>query len=29
VGGKTKMAFKLGKAEDRADVIAYLKSLGN
>jgi cytochrome c len=25
--GKTKMAFKLGKAEDRADVIAYLKSV--
>ena len=27
VGGKTKMAFKLAKADERADVIAYLKSL--
>jgi cytochrome c len=28
VDGKSKMAFKLGKADERADVIAYLKSLG-
>jgi cytochrome c len=27
IGGKSKMAFKLKKEEDRADVIAYLKSL--
>lgn len=27
VGGKSKMAFKLKKEEDRADVVAYLKSL--
>lgn len=27
IGGKSKMAFKLKKEDDRADVIAYLKSL--
>lgn len=27
IGGKSKMAFKLKKEEERADVIAYLKSL--
>jgi len=27
VGGKTKMAFKLSKEDERADVVAYLKSL--
>ena len=27
VGGKTKMAFKLAKEDERADVIAYLKSV--
>lgn len=29
IGGPSKMAFKLSKEEDRADVVAYLKSLGN